>query len=165
MKHSFGSNEKLVKAYVEQTSTCGRSGSLSFDDGILFSYAMPIARRLRDGSYLVRDAEWSPSQTTLQHIGMVKSRLDDWINVSTIPEIRDFETTYPFWFKQETENQTARACGWLERARTARTRRKEYITEAELLINNLEALLRKFDRLDIGERIIREFRADIERMS
>lgn len=70
-------NEELIRSYANG-ETWGRANNLRISQDILYSYAMPIAKRQQDGSFTIsnrtRALGGEPvSQTTSCHIGLAYS--------------------------------------------------------------------------------------------
>ena len=66
----------------------GRSaneGTIRTDGVVLYSYALPIARRLGADDYLILDKNESPSKTTSAHINQAREYLRDATIVAKIP--------------------------------------------------------------------------------
>ena len=70
MSKSYRSNLQLCHAYVHQLAEAGRCDNMSFEKGVLYSYATPIAARL--GDILVLTTE-SFSTTTVKHKAVLRS--------------------------------------------------------------------------------------------
>ena len=75
MAQKFGTNEEVIATFVAMNGyPCKNSvGSVSHENGILYSYREPICIRQENGMYIVNGDKWSV--TTSQHQSTLQSRL------------------------------------------------------------------------------------------